>query len=259
MQIYTTGGGYFVQDILQFLALYHGSNDFDVLMTIAITAGLLCLATTIILGTSMRMVLRTFAVMMLVGSVFIGRTVSVDVHDKTYGTLSYYGTVDNVPFGVALLARYTTGTSYYVTEKLEQLIATPNDLSYQSNGMVFGATIVAQQARWRAVDNILHERLVEFYQNCIVRGINLRYFDMEVIVGATDLVAATDANIPASLSFFDVSTGAVETCADGWTALKTDVELIQSHQLDRGYSASFNLFQHRFGRDQDHALRQDRV
>lgn len=246
MEVYTTGGGYFVQDILQFLALYHASNDFDVLMAIGIMAGVLCLATTIMLGTSIRVVLRTFAVMALVGSVFIGRSVSVDIHDKTYGTLSYYSTVDNVPFGVALLAHYTTGTSYYVTERLEQLIATPNDLAYQSNGMLFGATIVAQQARWRAVDNVVHERVVEFYQQCIVRGINLRYFDIDVIVGATDLVAATDSVVPASLSYYDVGSGSVQACQAGWNLLKTDVNAQITPVLQR-HAAS--LFQRNPGPD----------
>lgn len=223
LEVYTTGGGYFVQDILQFLALYTGSGDFDVLMTIALTAGVICLATSIILGLPIKQILRTFAIMTIVGGLFIGRTTDVDVHDKTYGTLSYYGTVSNVPYGVALLAHYTTGVSYHVTQKLEQLISTPNDLSYQSNGMIFGASIVAQQARWRAVNGVIHERLVDFYQNCIVRGINLRYFDIDVIVNATDLAAATGANIPNSLSYYDVGTGSVETCQAGWTALTTDV------------------------------------
>ena len=223
MQIYTTGGGYFVEEILIFLAMFHASNDFDVMMLIGITAGMAATASMMIFGMGFQSLFKTFVIMALAGSLFLGKTVSVDVHDKTYGTLSYYSTVDNVPFGVAMLAHYTTGLSYYVTEKMEQLISTPTDLAYQKNGMVFGATLMAQQARWRAVNSVISERLVEFLEKCMIRGSNLRYFSTDVIARATDIEAAVSANLPVSLSYFDNKTGSVQSCQAGWSDIQTDI------------------------------------
>ena len=223
MQIYTTGGGYFVEEILIFLAMFHASNDFDVMMLIGITAGMTAMASMMIFGMGFQSLFKTFVIMALAGSLFLGKTVSVDVHDKTYGTLSYYSTVDNVPFGVAMLAHYTTGLSYYVTEKMEQLLSTPTDLAYQKNGMVFGATLMAQQARWRAVNSVINERLVEFLEKCMIRGSNLRYFSTDVIARATDIEAAVSANLPASLSYFDNKTGSVQSCQAGWADIQTDI------------------------------------
>jgi len=166
MEIYTTGGGYFVEQILIFLALFHASNDFDVMMMIAITAGITATSLALLFGMTLQKFIQNFIIMMIAGSFMLGGTVSVDVHDKTYGTLSYYSTVDNVPRGVAYLAHYTTGTSYYITEKMEQLLSTPTDLAYQKNGISFGASLMAQQARWRAINSVVNERLVEFMQKC---------------------------------------------------------------------------------------------
>ena len=149
----------------------------------------------------------------------VGPKARVVILDSTQ-PLGIYGVVDNVPWSVAYVGSVTSGTGYHITRRMETLLAAPNDLSYQKSGMMFGATIVSQAARWRAVTPVVNRTLVNFMENCMVDGSNIGIVDINELVYSGNLSNFISSNVPQSLAYYDPVLDATTTCAQGWPQIQ---------------------------------------
>lgn len=222
-EIYTTGGGYYLYDVFNFLAAYTGSGNYNNLLYIGVVVGVAMIAWRLAFGEGVMEAVKYVVLVAIVGGLFVGPKARVVIFDKTQGTIPIYGIVDYVPYAVALLGHYTSGVSYYVTGQLETMLSTPDNLSFQKNGMMFGASLLAQTARWRAVSTSMNENLVNFMENCVIDATNIGLTDLEMVARSGDLVTSIDANLPNSLAYYDVMAGATQACKDGWPTIKADV------------------------------------
>ncbi len=168
--------------------------------------------------------------MMLVMMFTLGPKSSVVIIDKTSGTVPIYGVVDNVPTPVAMLGHYTSAVSYYLTGQMETLMSTPTNLTYQKNGILFGATLLSQAANWRAVTPKIHENLVNYMQNCVLDAAALGHMELEMVATTGNLESYIASNMPASMAYYDVVKGATRKCSEGWAnvraAVTTDVNKV---------------------------------
>lgn len=176
-EVYTVGGAYYLYAVFNFLAAFTGSQDFKLFVSIAISIGSIGLPWRMISGAGLRDMLQQLILMVIVGLAGIGIKARVVIIDPTSGTIPIYGTVDNVPWSVAVLGYYTSGMSYALTSRMETLLSTPDNLSYQQSGMLFGATLLSQPSHWRAVSPQIHELLVNYMQNCVLDGTLLGHMD----------------------------------------------------------------------------------
>lgn len=219
-EIYTVGGAYYLYAVFNFLAAFTGSADFKLFLSIAFSLGGIGLLWRIIWGAGLRDILQQIVLMLIVGLAGVGIKARVVIIDPTSGTIPIYGTVDNVPWSVAVLGYYTTGISYQLTSRMETLLSTPDNLSYQQSGMLFGATLLSQAAHWRAVSPEIHELLVNYMQNCVIDGTMLGHMDLEEVAHTGALDAEITANVPQSLAYYDPTTAQTESCATRWTAVR---------------------------------------
>lgn len=222
-EIYTTGGGYYLYDIFNMLGAYVGSGNFRALLRIGAIIGMIWISLQLAFGGSLGGAMKYVFTMVLVMLFTLGPRSSVVIIDRTSGTIPIYGIVDNVPTPVAMLGHYTSAISYFLTGQMETLMSTPTDLSYQRNGILFGSTLMAQAANWRAVSPRIHENLVNFMQQCAIDASNLGHMDLEVLATAGDLESFITANMPASLAYYDVVQGETRTCSSGWADVRTSV------------------------------------
>ena len=219
-EIYTVGGAYYLYAVFNFLAAFTGSADFKLFLSIAFSLGGIGLLWRMIWGAGLRDILQQIVLMLIVGLAGVGIKARVVIIDPTSGTIPIYGTVDNVPWSVAVLGYYTTGISYQLTSRMETLLSTPDNLSYQQSGMLFGATLLSQAAHWRAVSPQIHELLVNYMQNCVIDGTMLGHMDLEEVAHTGALDAEITANVPQSLAYYDPTTSQTESCATRWTAVR---------------------------------------
>ena len=139
-------------------------------LSIALSLGGIGLLWRMIWRAGLRDILQQIMLMLIVGLAGVGIKARVVIIDPTSGTIPIYGTVDNVPWSVAVLGYYTTGISYQLTSRMETLLSTPDNISYQQSGMLFGATLLSQAAHWRAVSPQIYELLVNYMHNCVIDG-----------------------------------------------------------------------------------------
>ena len=222
-EIYTTGGGYYLYDIFNFLAMFTSGAMWSDMLTIGIVLGVFYLAVKILLTGNMQGSFGYILMVAVVGALGVGPKARVVVMDTTY-PLEIYGTVDNVPFSIALVANLTTSTSYHLTRRMETLLSSPGNLVYQRHGMLFGATLMSQAARWRAVTPTVQENLVSFMENCMVDGVNLDLVDIDELTREGDLATYIGGTAPGALAYYDHATASVERCTTGWSGLATELE-----------------------------------
>ncbi|QEP30421.1 conjugal transfer protein TraG N-terminal domain-containing protein [Pukyongiella litopenaei] len=219
LEVYTVGGGYFLYDIFNYLAAFTGSGNFKALLSAAITAGVLVAAFQMAVFGSARQVLTYFIGVMIVSAICVGPKARVVIHDSTV-PLGIYGMVDNVPWSVAFVGSQTSKAGHLITKKMETLLAAPDDLAYQSSGMMFGATILSQASRWRAVSPVIQETLVNFMENCFVDGSNIGIVNTGELAQAGNLSSYIGANLPQALAFYDPVLDQVRTCGSGWPQVR---------------------------------------
>lgn len=222
LEVYTTGGGYYLYDIFNFLALFTSGSGFQDMLVVGIVLGVLYTVTKMTFTGSMNGILPYVATVAVVGALGIGPKARVIVMDSAY-PLEVYGTVDNVPYSVAMVANLTTKTSYDLTRRMEALLSTPDNLVYQEHGILFGASLMAQAARWRAVTASVHQNLVSFMENCMVDGTNIGLVDLDALVTSGDLAGFIGTNVPGALAYYDETTQATTGCAAGWAGLEDEL------------------------------------
>lgn len=219
-EIYTTGGAWYLTAVFNFLAAFTGAADFRLFLSIGLSVGAIGLMWRMIWGAGLKDVLQQVVLMLLVGLGGVGVKARVVIIDPTAGTIPIYATVDNVPWSIALLGHFTSGISYELTARMETLLSTPDNLSYQKSGMLFGATLLSQASRWRAVSPQIHELIVNYMQNCVIDGTMLGHMDLEEVSGSGSLDAEITDHVPQSLAYYDTVTGQTEGCAARWSAVR---------------------------------------
>lgn len=221
-EVYTTGGGYYLYDIFNFLAMFTSGNAYQDMLLVGIILGVFYAAIKIAVTGNMQGTAPYLVAVAVVGALGVGPKARVIVMDSTY-PLEVYGAVDNVPFSVAFVANLTSSTSYHLTRRMETLLSTPDNLVYQEHGMLFGASLMAQASRWRAVTPSVHENLVNFMENCMIDGTNIGLVDLDDFTRSGDLAGYITSNVPGSLAFYDEAADATVACADGWTGLNQTI------------------------------------
>lgn len=222
-EIYTIGGGYYLYNIFNFLAAFTAGTQFRLFMSIGITIGMASLALRMMWGLGFRDIMVQLILMILVGIGGFGIKARVVIIDPTAGTIPIYGTIDNVPFAVAFLGSVTSETGYRLTQQMESLLNVPGNMAYQKSGFLFGATLLSQASRWRAVSPKMHELLVNYTQNCVIDGALLGHMDLETVANTGALEAEITSNVPQSLAYYDPLTGQTESCKDRWTAVRQEI------------------------------------
>lgn len=222
-EVYTTGGGYYVLDMMNYLAMFTSGNMFADMLVVGIIVGVLFATIRMVLTGNMQGTMQYIVMVAVVGAFGIGPKARVIVMDSTY-PLEIYGAADNVPFSVAVVAHYTSSASYHITRRMETLLSTPSNLTYQRHGMLFGATLMSQAARWRAITPTIHNNLVNFMENCMIDGTNVGLVDLNELARTGFLDTYVGNSAPGALAYYDEASGNTVRCSDGWAGLESQMD-----------------------------------
>jgi len=240
MEIYTTGGGDFLTLTLNAIAAFTSSDNYEFLLVIAIAAGLIMIIFQVMFSGSLMDAVKIYIVVAVLTSISFADKSTVTILDKTKGPL-WFQTVDNVPTSVAYVGHFTSTIAEGVTRRMETLFSSPTNIAYSQSGMLFGATLMSKTARWRAVTSSVHENLVNFFDQCVIDAVSLRYIQPEVITNAGDLEAAINTNLPNSLAYYDVVTETTRLCSEGWPSVIAATEADVNNVLAVQAAALYQL------------------
>ena len=221
-EIYTTGGGDYLVTTLNAVAAFFATGNARALVAIGLLLGMIILVFQVMFNGDLRMAIKSYVLIALVGALSIGDRSDVIIFDSTKGPL-WFRTVDNVPTSVAYIGSATSSVSHALTRQIEALFSPPDNIAYQRHGMLFGATLMTKTARWRAVTSVIHENLTNFMDQCVIDAVDLRYVDPDVVTRSGNLEATIGASMPASLAYYDTQTRATRACADGWPDIVTNI------------------------------------
>lgn len=132
----------------------------------------------------------------------------------------------SVPFGLGYPASMITTTAHGIIEAFEKNFHTPNDLSYNRTGMLFGSKLFKISSEFNAVDPGVRNELNEYVKNCVLGDILIsKKYTMTDLSDSTNLLDTITEN-PSNIRGIYIN-GKFKTClaavSDLKKHLKTDI------------------------------------
>lgn len=188
MTVVTYGGGEILRNIFNALAmLMNGEKGgfLHPLMIITISIGSVWAFSKAFFSNSMQSLLSQF-IIPLVAVVGLLMTPSTSVHiEDILKDRSYQ--VDHVPFLVAKFSELTSSIGYQITKAVEQVMHVPNDLSYNSTGMIFGSDTAMDIGRYQISNADLEKNLRSFTRQCVLYDVALGKYSLDDMKKSCDL------------------------------------------------------------------------
>ena len=166
MEIVTHGGGEILYYILNAVAMITSGADFADLIVIALSFATIWIGfkAAFNLSSSKDTFIWLGTYLTLYTGLLLPK-VDVIVTDKFDST--YVATVDNVPYGLAMIGSYTSAIGNGMAELFDQAFALPNDQSYSSTGFLFGNKVLRQATNIKIRDLEFSQNLTEFINQCV--------------------------------------------------------------------------------------------
>ncbi|PKB13831.1 conjugal transfer protein TraG N-terminal domain-containing protein [Janthinobacterium sp. 64] len=169
---------------------------------------------------------KWLASVVLVLSVLLVPKVTVGIVDKTGGSAEVF--VDNVPFGLAVLASLTSTVGNSLTELEETAMQVipgaagmPDKLTYQKNGLMFGSRMVREASKVVFQSPYFRTDLINFIHNCTTFDLASGYLSPDAFATSGDVWSLMGDPNPARFSSITNAAGTAEvlTCPQAYTKL----------------------------------------
>ena len=142
--IYTIGGGEFLVDFFNATAILVNSAIYGTAFKIVIVIGVMWYGFRASNG-ALKEAMRWLITTVLIIYMMVFAKASVIIEDRVDVSLAG-NRIDNVPFGLAVIAGIASSVDHELTSVFEQLFALPDDLQYAENGFILGAKIAKETA-----------------------------------------------------------------------------------------------------------------
>lgn len=200
-----------------------------------------------------------FVTLMVIMAVWMGvmtpKTSVVVTEAAGHGHSGYMAKVDNVPLGLAIAGNLVSSLGYHMTNKMEQVYSTPDDLSYTKSGVLFGARLLENLRTARITDATLTADWALFMHQCSFFDMHLYHFyninelrDSEDIIGTlgkTNVALFTNVKDESKRDKGQIhygTTSTVRTCKQAYDLLKDRSEyLVRENVAHRVAARTFGL------------------
>lgn len=223
--IYTYGNGEVLNGVFNSIAMCmngHTGTLFEPLKRMALILGAFWAAVSALGGDQAKVLTHWIVPMAIFMNVLFVPSVSVWIHDPV---THYHQKVDNVPYGLAAFAGYTSKIGYHITKEVEKVFTLPEDLRYQKSGFLFASNILQKAKSFHITNEDLAENMRSFVGQCILYDAMLgRKYTIEDLRNSDDiweLISAAPSPVRSFLwrdpKIDDAARGRPEiiTCAEG--------------------------------------------
>lgn len=130
-----------------------------------------------------------------------------------------HAVVDNVPYGLAVVAGTVSKFSHMITQKVEAIFSLPDDLKYSQSGGIFGSNLMENMKVFTIYDENFAENMRQFVGQCVVYDLALgRKYTIQDLRNTNDMwgLVSREASQARSFLWKDPYVPAeIITCAEG--------------------------------------------
>lgn len=185
VEVFTIGGGEYIVNTFNAVAAWTGGGGYRALLRVVMVLGLIYALLAVAFTMNVRAWLNWFLGSSLIYMCLMVPTVSVKVTDRINPSLAP-ATIANVPLGLGVIASFTSQVGDWLTRTAETVFTMPSQLSYSTNGMVYGARLLDATRNFQIRDAEFATNLSLHFKNCVFGDIMLGQKSM------TDLAASKD-------------------------------------------------------------------
>ena len=229
--VITFGNSLLLNDVFNAVASVFGNDSYSVALGTCMTAASIGIMISAVLQGKMVNLLWFLQVIFLYMMLIVPK-VSVNIIDKTDIDPAHVvggwtvRRVDNVPIGLAVTASSVSTFSSWLTTSFETVFSLPNEMRFQTNGPLFGQSLIKKAMTYKVQNPDLQESLKSFWQSCVFYDVALGFYTFGDLAKQTDILAFVGSHTVQTRGFYLGGSGAptFETCADGVTPLRTQID-----------------------------------
>jgi len=188
VEVFTIGGGEYIVNTFNAVAAWTGGGGYRSLLQVVMVLGLIYSLLAVAFIMNVRVWLNWFLGSSLIYMCLMVPTVTVKVTDRINPSLAP-AVVDNVPLGLGVIASFTSQVGDWLTRTAETVFTMPSQLSYSSNGMVYGARLLDATRNFQIRDAEFATNLSSHFKNCVFGDVMLGQKSMTDLASAKDLWA----------------------------------------------------------------------
>ncbi len=218
--MYVISNGELAKETLDAVATLLGGDTFGTALKIGILFSIYGAVVNYIRGHDIATFARWFIVYFGITAIMLAPKITVQIFDVSNPMANY--TAANIPYGLGYPASIITRTAHGLIVAFETAFHTPDDLSYNKTGMLFGSKLFKISTEFNAIDPEVRSELNEYVKNCVLGDILIsKKYTMADLTDSTDLLDTITKN-PSSIRGIYID-GKFETCKDAAGYLKKDL------------------------------------
>jgi conjugal transfer mating pair stabilization protein TraG len=189
VEVFTIGGGEYIVNTFNAVAAWTGGGGYRGLLRVVMVIGFIYALLAVAFTMNVRAWLNWFLGSTLIYTCLMVPTVTVKVTDRINPSLAP-AVVDNVPLGLGITASFTSQIGDWLTRTAETVFTMPSQLSYSTNGMVYGARLLDATRNFQIRDAEFSTNLSSHFKNCVFGDIMLGQKSMTDLAASKDLWAS---------------------------------------------------------------------
>lgn len=238
LSVYVFTAGKTTCEVFNAVAAFMKTGAFSKAMYIGVMFSIIGCAIQYIKTHDLMTLAKWFGIYFCVSFLLVGVTTNVVIFNLTDPMNPYF--VDNVPYGIAMPASIITSVEAGLTKGIEDVFHTPNDVTYATTGMLFGAQLFnAVNNGSMTLDSETRNNFNHFVRQCIVPDILINNkYTFEQLSHSADVLSFLASEPMSQLRGIYIN-GKFTTCA---AALPVISQAIQSNVNAQGSWISHFLF-----------------
>ena len=230
VEVFTYGNGVMLIALFQAVAALTSTDDYLELIRVIFMVSTLIVMIEIVWTGRFKATARLFTIIILLNAAIL-TTTDVNVTDQVNAANS--GLVADVPAGLAVPLALSTAIGNWATSAFETVFAMPNDLRYQTNGLLFASRLVENTTQFEITDARMARNMSEFAQGCIYYGVMADWFSLDTVMESGNIWAALPAASFGNAIFVTYEDAAGNVAMDGCKNVRTRIEGDWAAGIDR--------------------------
>lgn len=217
-EIFSYGNGQALSDLLNGVASIVGEDSYKSLINMGIMFGFGLLAISTVFDIKFGRIGKWYVIIMAIYTGLLVPKVDVLITDPVMRQSQY--AVSNVPIGLAYILSTITTIEYNLTNAVETALHVPEDLTYNSTGMLMASDMVRKASSFKILDQSFANNIRAYLQQCVQYDILHGKYTVNELFSAGDIWKFTkEYNSPARAFMYN---GDIVTCRSGSEMLEQD-------------------------------------
>lgn len=229
LAVYVFTAGSTTREVFNAVSAFMKTDDFSKAISIAVMCSVLGCLVQFLQTHDYRLLFKWFAVYFCVTTLLIGVKTNVQIFDLT-DPMNIY-TVDNVPYGIAMPASIITSIEAGLTQGISDVFHTPDDVSYATTGMLFGAQLFNAVNNGSVIlDDETKNNFNHFVRQCIVPDILINHkYTFGQLANSPDILSFLGQQQMSPLRGIYIN-GQFDTCATAFPIISQEIQSNVSDQ-----------------------------